>query len=855
MPTRFTSDARTRRSRGRPSRAPARHTEPTERRSWPSRRTRARGRAGAEVVRVGGRGLRRRRSASTSSMQDAVLLTSSPGAARGRRGLPRHRLPLRRDHRHAGRGRRVPRRADHDILRGADRRRAGRRVRPAAVRARPRPVLRAAQGGAARAGARARTTRGSPACAATRPRPAPRRRRRLGRARSGRSRSTRSPRGPHDEVDAYVEEHGVAGQPARQHGYPSIGCAPCTRAVAAGEDPRAGRWAGLCQDRVRAAHMTALRDNGVASTARRPPGRRAARARPARRPGVRGDPHHARGRRRVRAPVLLFSRRQGLDRHAAPRRKAFWPARLPFPLMHVDTGHNFPEVLAFRDETRGRARRCGSSSPSVQDSIDDGRLQRAAGRHPQPAADGDAARRDRGAPLRRRLRRRPPRRGEGPRQGARLQPARRVRPVGPAQPAARAVGPLQRPAPPGEHVRVFPLSNWTELDVWAYIEREGIELPADLLRPRARGVPRDGMWLAGRRSPPRAPARRVRDPDGALPHRRRHDLHRARSSRRPPPSPRSSPRSRPPGSPSAAPPAPTTGLRGRHGGPQAGGVLLMAPPLGVPARTATARSPALATAGSVDDGKSTLVGRLLHDAKVGAGRPAGGGRARPAATGASDGDSTWPCSPTACAPSASRASRSTSPTATSRRRAARSSSPTPPGTSSTRGTWSPAPPPPTSPSCWSTSATGCSSRAGGTPRSPRCCGVPHVVLVVNKMDLVDWDEAASRASSAQFRAFAARVGIADIRRRPGLGPARRQRRRSAPAPPPWYSGPALLEHLDAVEPARAGTGRGLRFPVQYVVRPRRRAPRLPRVRRARRRRHRARPATRSSCCRRACGPR
>ena len=70
-------------------------------------------------------------------------------------------------------------------------------------------------------------------------------------------------------------------------------------------------------------------------------------------------------------------------------------------------------------------------------------------RQPQPAADGHAARRHRGAPLRRRVRRRPPRRGEGPGQGAGLQLPRRVRPVGPEEPAPRAVEPLQRAAPQG----------------------------------------------------------------------------------------------------------------------------------------------------------------------------------------------------------------------------------------------------------------------------------------------------------------------------------------------------------------------------------------------------------------------
>ncbi|GMA87444.1 hypothetical protein GCM10025868_26940 [Angustibacter aerolatus] len=127
--------------------------------------------------------------------------------------------------------------------------------------------------------------------------------------------------------------------------------------------------------------------------------------------------------------------------------KAFWPGPVPFPVLHVDTGHNFPEVLAFRDAT---VERLGLRLhvAHVQDYLDDGRLrERSDGTRNQPA-DAAAARRDRRAPLRLRLRWGPSRRGEGPRQGARGQPARRVRAVGPAQSAPRALEPLQRPAPP-----------------------------------------------------------------------------------------------------------------------------------------------------------------------------------------------------------------------------------------------------------------------------------------------------------------------------------------------------------------------------------------------------------------------
>jgi sulfate adenylyltransferase subunit 2 len=177
--------------------------------------------------------------------------------------------------------------------------------------------------------------------------------------------------------------------------------------------------------------------------------------------------------------------------------KAFWPCKLPFPVMHVDTGHNFAEVIEYRDRRRRR------------DGMSAGRRVRA-GRHrrrPGSRADRPRASRNplqtttllrhhRGEPLRRGVRRRPARRGEGPGQGARVLVPRRVR---------RQWDPKrQRPElwhlyngrhHPGEHIRVFPLSNWTELDIWQYIAEEH-RAAVDLLRPRARRVPRDGMWLA-----------------------------------------------------------------------------------------------------------------------------------------------------------------------------------------------------------------------------------------------------------------------------------------------------------------------------------------------------------------------
>ena len=275
-------------------------------------------------------------------------------------------------------------------------------------------------------------------------------------------------------------------------------------------------------------------------------------------------------------PALLFS--GGKDSvvmlHLAT--KAFWPAPIPFPVLHVDTGHNFPEVLAYRDET---VERLGLRLvvASVQDYIDDGRLRERADGTRNPLQTLPLLDAINDAPLRRRLRRRPARRGEGARQGAHRQPPRRVRPVGPEEPAPRAVEPLQPRHRPGEHVRVFPISNWTEVDIWRYIDREDIPL-APLYYAHEREVfQRDGMWLAvGPVSQPRddepVETRLVRyrtvgdmsctgavESPGA--HQRRD---RRRGGRLDADRARRHARRRP-------------DLRGRHGGPQEGGLLLNSP--------------------------------------------------------------------------------------------------------------------------------------------------------------------------------------------------------------------------------------------------------------------------------------
>jgi sulfate adenylyltransferase subunit 2 len=194
-------------------------------------------------------------------------------------------------------------------------------------------------------------------------------------------------------------------------------------------------------------------------------------------------------------PVLLFS--GGKDSvvmlHLAL--KAFWPGTLPFPLLHVDTGHNFPEVIAYRDAVVAR-HRLRLIVASVQDYLDDGRLlERADGtRNPlqtQPLLDAIAAGRFDAVF------------GGGRRDEEKARAKERVvslrdefgqwDPRNQRPELWNLYNPRHRP---GEHVRVFPLSNWTELDVWRYIEQEGIELPSLYFSHEREVFQRDGMWLA-----------------------------------------------------------------------------------------------------------------------------------------------------------------------------------------------------------------------------------------------------------------------------------------------------------------------------------------------------------------------
>src|SRR6476660_1013671 len=196
-------------------------------------------------------------------------------------------------------------------------------------------------------------------------------------------------------------------------------------------------------------------------------------------------------------PALLFSGGKDSIVMLALAEKAFWPARIPFPVMHVDTGHNFPEVLKFRDR---RVDELGVRLvvASVQESIDQGRVTEETGRHAsrnrlQTVTLLDAIEEHRFDALF----------GGARRDEEKARAKERVfsfrDEFGQWDPKN------QRPElwnlynariHPGESIRVFPLSNWTELDVWHYIARETIGLPSIYFAHDREVVDRDGMLYA-----------------------------------------------------------------------------------------------------------------------------------------------------------------------------------------------------------------------------------------------------------------------------------------------------------------------------------------------------------------------
>jgi sulfate adenylyltransferase subunit 2 len=198
-------------------------------------------------------------------------------------------------------------------------------------------------------------------------------------------------------------------------------------------------------------------------------------------------------------PVLLFS--GGKDSIVLLRlaEKAFRPATFPFPLMHVDTGHNFGEVIEFRDR---RVAELGERLivASVQESIDKGRaveetgprasrnrlqtvtLLDALAEHGFDAAFGGARRDEERARAKERV--------FSFRDDFGQWDPKKQRP----ELWNLYNGRIKQ----GENVRVFPISNWTELDVWEYIDQEGLEVPSIYFAHEREVFGRDGMLYAWR---------------------------------------------------------------------------------------------------------------------------------------------------------------------------------------------------------------------------------------------------------------------------------------------------------------------------------------------------------------------
>ena len=196
-------------------------------------------------------------------------------------------------------------------------------------------------------------------------------------------------------------------------------------------------------------------------------------------------------------PALLFSGGKDSIVVLALAAKAFYPAPVPFPVMHVDTGHNFPEVLDYRDR---RTAELGVRLivASVQDSIDAGRAVEETGRWPsrnrlQTVTLLDAIEEHRFDALF----------GGARRDEEKARAKERVFSFrdefgqwDPKNQRPELWNLYNTKILRGEHIRVFPLSNWTELDVWSYIERENLEIPSIYYAHERAVFERDGILLA-----------------------------------------------------------------------------------------------------------------------------------------------------------------------------------------------------------------------------------------------------------------------------------------------------------------------------------------------------------------------
>ena len=196
-------------------------------------------------------------------------------------------------------------------------------------------------------------------------------------------------------------------------------------------------------------------------------------------------------------PVLLFSGGKDSIVCAHIARKAFYPAKIPFPLMHVDTGHNFPETIEFRDKF---IKEIGANLivASVQDSIDQGRVVEEKGinasrnglqtttlldaieKHKFDAAMGGARRDEEKARAKERFFSHRDEFGQWD----------------PKNQRPELWNIFNGMKQFGENFRVFPISNWTEMDVWQYVLAEGIELPPLYFAHEREVFSRDGVLMS-----------------------------------------------------------------------------------------------------------------------------------------------------------------------------------------------------------------------------------------------------------------------------------------------------------------------------------------------------------------------
>jgi sulfate adenylyltransferase subunit 2 len=196
-------------------------------------------------------------------------------------------------------------------------------------------------------------------------------------------------------------------------------------------------------------------------------------------------------------PVLLFSGGKDSIVMLALAERAFWPAKIPFPIMHVDTGHNFDEVIEFRDR---RAAELGVRLvvASVQESIDAGKVVEETGRWAsrnrlQTTTLLDAIADNRFDAVF----------GGARRDEEKARAKERVFSFrdefgqwDPKNQRPELWNIYNTKIRRGEHIRVFPLSNWTELDIWHYIDREGLEIPSIYFAHTRSVFERDGILLA-----------------------------------------------------------------------------------------------------------------------------------------------------------------------------------------------------------------------------------------------------------------------------------------------------------------------------------------------------------------------